>query len=602
MENLGRTAKKHSKEFPAWNKWVQDRPVKFWSEMSVLIEGGKCELLADSEGGRIFMLSFYPDMINEIYRYADDSADQPFPSEESLRLSLPENQIKQLSPEYDLLAILADPKKADASILNFNFPEGFGSALVLPAMIPRQITETAILKLRNYLRRYGNKEYVFHKLTTLLHGKESYVNDQLDQILIRPIDLYRSIQESGELTSVFWAHLCSLIKSDIKKKKEHLPMDIAAFQAIHIIEIVNGYFRTVAVKRHEREMAFKALEACLAKPPYFYTMEQIMKFQGPSGNALLNQYSAEELETWLRKQITESSNGGLPSLLIIKDIAGYEQSFILKEKMLLLCARFLTEARGLIRNKISKHWCKLIYNYKSDPAMDSDDDFERFLARLADRYCPDLVTLLADPKLPVLYMEMEDKENGIPPAARVFSKGKLISYTNMFIVRRKDLLLEAKLALPFWYSMPILSALIGFLRRIFSKKKPVVEEIDSEQEIIEEKDRVAVIRAAAEDLELDLVPPGYSIESYLEVLEDRWSRLIDRVAREDLISDVQYLARESLRRTVKLHKLFKPTREILNQTSENIVIRNQALSSITARDSLVFYIELFMIKLLVNLK
>ena len=602
LEYLGRAAKIYSKDNPAWKKWQQDRSVKFWSEISTIAEGGKCELIPDSESGSIFMSAYYPEMLAEIYKTADDSADMPFPNEESLKLTLPETQVKRLNSEYDLYSILADPKNVDSPILKINFPEDFGSALVLPSMVPRHLAEIAILKVRNYLRRYGNKEYVYHKLIAMLQGKESYLKDQLDQIIIRPIDLFRAIEESRELTAAFWAHFCSLVKNDIKKKKEHLLVDIAAYQATHIIEVINAHFRARALKKRELEMAFKALEGCLAKPPYIYTMDQILKFTGTSGAPLLNQYTGEELEAWLKRQTTESKDDELPGLLLVKGTGG-EQFFILKEKMLLLCARLLTDARIFVKNKVSKHWSKLIYEFKHEPAMDDDDEFERTLLKTAEKYCPDLMSLLDDPKLPVVYLEMEKRENGVPPTARIFNKGKLLPYSYLFYVRRKDLLQEAKLVLPFWYSMPLLSAIISFFRNLFKRKpKKLHDETDKEQEILEETDHSAAIKDAAEELELDLVPPGYTIDIYLKELEDRWSRLIDRVARENLVNDVQYLVRDSLRRTIKVNKNFKPTREALNQIADNLVIRNQALSSLSARDSLIFYIELYLIKLLINIK
>jgi pyoverdine/dityrosine biosynthesis protein Dit1 len=88
----------------------------------------------------------------------------------------------------------------------------------------------------------------------------------------------------------------------------------------------------------------------------------------------------------------------------------------------------------------------------------------------------------------------------------------------------------------------------------------------------------------------------------MEELEDRWSRLIDRKAREDLINDVKFLARDNLRRVVKVQKNFKPTQEIISDIAANLVSRNKALRSLSARDSLLLYLELYMLKLLGNIK
>ena len=604
LDYLGKSARKNAKEYPVWNKWVQDTSVKFWAEISVLAEEGKCELLPEPDDGQVFMTFFYPKKLSEIYRYADDKADMPFPSEDSLGIYMPENQVKCLSAEYDLLQMLLDDTPSGFPILKLGFSDEFGSALVLSDMIPRQLTEIAILKIRNYLHQFGNKEYAFHKLVSQLQGKESFLKDQLEQIMIRPVDLFRSIEESGELSSIFWAHFCGLIKSDISKKKERIPKDFAAYQSAQIIEVVNGYYRSLAIKRRDVEAAYKNLENQLARPPYLYTMEQILKLTSPTGGLLTNVYTAEQLGEWIEDQITESKNGEFPRMLIVKG-SGKEEQFLLKEKMLPLCAKLLATARILVKSKISKSWSRLIYDFKSEPAMLNDNDFEKALLKLTENLCPDLVFLLADPRFSLVYEEMESKENGVPPGAKVFDKGKLLPYSSLLFINRKELLAEVRAPLPFWYSLPIISSIVKFFKNLSkkSKKKKAGQQLPEDgQVILEEIDRAGEIRIMAEGLELDIVPPGYSVDLYLEELEDRWSRLLNREARENLISDTRFLIRENLRRTLKIEKQFKPTKERINQLAENIVAFNKALSSLSARDQLILYIELYIVRLLVNIR
>ena len=607
LDYLVRSAKMYAKDSPSWKKWLEeDRKVKFWSEVSALAEKDKCELLGDSIDGRIFMSSYYPDLLTEVYKHIDEKPDMPFPSEESLKIAIPGNQVKYLNSEYDLLPILADPGKSGTPILKIGFPESFGSAVVLPGMIPRQLTEIALRKIREYLHHHGNREFAYHKLSTTLQGKETFVKDQLDQIIMRPVELYKAIEESSELTSAFWAHFCNLLKNDIKKKKERLFSEIAVFQSLHIIEVVNGYYRSLALRKKEVELAFKNLEACLAKPPFLYTMDQILKFTGPNGGLLKDQYTSEELEAWIRKLTTETKDDKLPVMLVLKTSSAIEQGFILKTKVLSLCARLINDARGVVKSDVSKRWGKLVHDYQSEPAMENDIDFEKVLAKIAEKHCPELMSLLSDPKLAVVYFEMEQKENVIPASARIFSNGKLIPYSALFHVWRKDLLSDAKSALPFWYSMPILSAIIGFFKRLSQRKKlakkPSHDEETDEQEILEEKSRVDYLRDTAEELELELIPSGYTLDQYLSSLEDRWIRLIDMEARENLINDVKYLAKETLRRTLRLQRQFKPTREAVSQLAYSFVIHHPVLSNVIARDSLILYVELCFIKLLVNIK
>ena len=602
LEFLEKYARKYSKESPIWDKWLEEKEIKFWAELSILSEEGKCELFTKEQNSYIYMPNYYPVLLNSVYRNADDDAENPFPCEESLGITLPENQTMHLNSSHDLFSIMDTPKHPAYTILKINFPDNFGSALVLPSMFPRHIAEIALLKIRIYLKRYGNKEYTYHKLSTALQGKESFLKDQLDQIIIRPLDTFNTIKDARELSYVFWAHFCSLAKNDIKRKGEHLSTDIAAYQSFFIIETINGYYKAKAQKQREKETAFKNLEGIMAKPPYLYSMKQMLGFTNSLGKLLLGFYSTEEFETWLKNQTTIHTDRDLPPLLLMKGQDPNEQYFLLKEKMPAFCAMLLTEVRIRISDALTKHWSALLKEQKKEPAMDNDEEFEKALLRTAKKLSPELVTLLADPRLALVYMELE--RNQQPATLKLFAKDKLLPYSSLFLINRKNILQAAKLFLPFWYSIPILSAIIGFFKQL-TKKKPKSrhsDEIDDTEDILGEKTHTGDIRTAAQELEFAMLPAGHTIDSYLEELEERWSRLIDRKARENLINDVQYLVRDNLRRILRVEKHFKPTQEIIRQIADDMIGRNTALRSISARESLLHYIELYIVKLLGNLR
>jgi hypothetical protein len=602
LAHLENSAAKHPDECAAWNKWVKDRAVKFWSEISSFAEEGKCVLQTETNGGQIFMAQLFRESLNKVYLDSNENADLPFFNEESLAVIVPESQIKLLGSDGEFASFLSEPGDSSKQILKIIFPDGFSSALVLPGMIPRHLVEMAFIKIQSYLRRYGNKDYAFNKLAPQLQCHESYLKGKLETIILRPRDLFNDLIEGGELTNLFWAHFCSLVKNDIKKKKERLSMDVAAFQAVYIIDIINKYHKSLTVKQKELEKAFKELESCLGKSPYIYTIKEIINFQSSKGGLLLNQYTPEELEAWLKSKTT-GEYGKLPELFTMRGFVKDDKSYVLKDKMVALCIRFLIDGRFKVKDAVSKHWNKLLLDYKKEPAMENNGEFEKFIFRLAEEFCPELQILLADPRFIVVYQDTEQAKNNIPASFRIIDKGQLLPYSAVFDIRRKELLQSIKFSLPFWYSMPILSAIIGFFNQSFKKKSsPPILEKSKEPKNQGEKDRASLIKFAAEEIEWALIPPGYTIDLYLENLEDRWGRLIDSEARKNLIIDVRHLARDCMRKTLRVQKQFKPTHEAINQMAYNLVIGNTALASLAARDALILYLELQMIKLLENIK
>jgi hypothetical protein len=604
LEFLEKYAKHKVLQQGEWEKWTADVGIKFWSEMASLAEEGKCVLMADTPEGRIYMPFFYVDTLLAAYQSLDNDDGEPFPDGESLQISIPEDQLRVLGLDSDLGAFFEkNAEKPTLPVIKLVFPENSGSLLILAPMIPRRLMEGALIKARRYLRSHGNKEYVLHKLSPQFAGKEKYLREMLDKLLIRPLDCMINMETYGDFSWIFWPPFCALIKNDIKKRKEVLSGDIAALQASYVIETCSAFYKARAVKHREQEMAFRDLELHMDKPPLYYTMEAITRFTNSKGVSLLGLYSREELEAYITKRASEGKDNLLPEWFILQGKKG-EKWYVKKEKYLPLCARLLIDARPLVKGEITGRWVRLIKSFRSERAMESDGDFDRLLAAYTAKIMPVLAAMLEDEKLLWAYEELEKTQRAIPVSSRIFSRQKLIPMSALYVLKRKDLLTDAKILLPFWYSLPILSAIIAFFMKLRKGKKEQEANGDEgiKNEPAEEKDSARDIQNAARKVEAQLVPKGKTLDSYLAELETRWSRLLNKQARADLINDVQSLARDNLRQVVKIHKSKKINQEGLEETAAGIIAHNSALQSLGGQDSLHLYMELYMVKLLITFK
>jgi hypothetical protein len=597
-------------EQPEWIRWTEETGLKFWSEMASLAESGKCVLMTDIPEGRIYMPYYYEDLLKEAYRSADNTADIPFPSEESLRITLPADQARiinlgsELAPFFEKDKNPAENQNPQTPIIKLIFSDDCGSALILDSMIPRRLMETALLKVRYYLRGHGNKEYALHKLSPQLQGKEKYLREILDQVLIRPLDCLSSMESFGDFSWLFWAYFCALVKNDIKKKKEILPEDLAALQAVLIIEICNGFYKARAVKQREREMAFRVLELKMEKTPCYFTMDEIVKFSNNKGVTLIGLYSREDLETYIKKRISEGGENELPPWLILQGEKG-QRWYIKKEKFLPLCAKLLIDTRPQIKKEIIKRWTKLIQAFRTEAAMENDADFDKLLAAQTALLCPPLIALLKDQKLLFVYEELEQTQGFIPASSRIFKGDSLIPMNALYVIRRRDLITDAKILLPFWYSIPILTAIVAFFKNLGRKKrrkKDLDENITAEEETASENMDARDIQNAARDIETALVPQGQTLDEYLAELETRWLRLLNKQARQNLVEDVKSLIRDHLRQTIRMQKKKKISPEGLSEMAAALISHTPALRSIGGQDSLKLYMELYMVKLLLIFK
>jgi hypothetical protein len=466
--------------------------------------------------------------------------------------------------------------------------------------------EMAIFKVRYHLLERNNKDYVTHKIYPHMQGRETFIRDTIDTIINRPLDCIPSLESSGESTYLFWVCFCSLIKSDIGKKNEKLVGDIAAVQAAFVIEICNNLFKSFALKDKERDAAFRALEAQMDKPPCYYTTGDIIKFTNNKGVNLLGQYSNKELEDYIRKKTTESENGEVPAWIIIT-ARNNEKWFIKKGNLLPLVTRFLIEARPAMLKEINSRWKYLIQNYKSEAAMENDGDFDRLLSSFIGSVSPMLKSFLDDQKLLWVYDEIERTNGAIPPASRIFHNDKLIPASHLFALKRKEILIGIKLSLPFWYSVPILSSILGFFakfrrqRKVSRREIPRSVDIDFD-EAVSPKNPAHEIVNSARAMEFDLVPPGKTLDEYLREVESRWSKLLDKEARKNLVEDINSLVRDNLRKALRVRKHSRLTEQGLRELAEGIIKGTPSLETLKANDSLCLYMQLYMLKLLLNIR
>lgn len=609
---LEKYAKHYEAERPDLAYWAQDTGRKVWAELSKLSSDNKIELITDETGTVISIHQFYIDLIQQAYKNIDESAELPFPDEAQLGIVIPANQVRSINIEFDLPNMIPQNAQENPPILKLVFPDNGGSALILPTMIQKRLLEISLLKVRHYLRSHNNKEYIQHKLAPAFQGKEAQLRDTLNQLLVRPFDAIRDMEASGDFIYPFWAYLCTQVKGDIKKKNDRLPEDMAALQAVLVIEVYNNFFKGKVTREKEAETAFRNLELQLEKSPYFYTIDDIIRFTDTKGIPLLGQYTQEALEQFIKEKTTTATKDKLPDLLIIQGQAG-EKWFIKKNRMLVLCFKLLGEVRPKVKTAISQRWFRLMQNYDSEPAMQDEEAFEQELWELTGRVSPPLVSLLDDKKLYLVYEELEKAENGIPENTRLFYKGALVPLSELLLLQQKDLLTDVKVLLPFWYSLPFISPIIAFFKRQSRKKKKLTKTTSAVQRPqapndssvdtnnspteIKKQDRRAELREAAQKARSRLIPEGHTLDSYMEDLLDRWNRIINVDAKNNLTEDVNALIRDYLRRTIRSLKNAPFTADRISNLAETLV-NTPNLQKLPAQESLKLYIQLYIIKLL----
>jgi hypothetical protein len=590
-------------EQPEWTRWSKDASRRVWEDLGPLIEEGKCALLTEKTGARIFMRRFYIDLLEAAYLNPDESAANPLPSAKSMKVKIPSEHLKPLNVATDMVAYLDNPQSESMPLISLVFPPGLPDALALSTMIPRRLSETAMLKVRHFLRINDNKDYLQNKLLPHYQGKESPLRDLFNRILMRPLDCLNDLENGDDLPYMFWAAFCGLARSDLSVKKDLLNEDIALMQSSYILEIMNNYFRAKAFKRKEREIALNDLELAFDQAPYAFSMEAIQKFVNSKGVPLLGLYSREDLQQWLVEKVKAVTAETLPEILLITGPADARR-YIKKEHYFNFSVKQLNEARPLIKRTLKDRWLKILREYNKEGSMEKDGDYEKLLQRLVGEQCPDLMAVLVDKKLYLVCDELERAQGFIPENSRFFLHGgALLPLATILLMKRRELLAETKALLPFWYSIPLIVASIAFfnkLKNLRFAKRETAKGNASVGRPLGSRSQERKIRETALQLESEMVPFGDEIDGYLGKLENRWNTLLTTQARQDLSTDVKTLVRDRLRQVLHGRRPVMLTRDSLGKLAERIVDENSVLRDLNNQENLRQFIILYMVKLLVE--
>jgi hypothetical protein len=588
----------------------------FWDEVPALTQSGHCVLVTDPKESGVFITSYFRERIAEVYKDIDKTPESPFPDAVSLKMKIPPNCVHSINLNTDMgiffgvkkddgetagptvgrLGHLPDPQE----IIKIHFPDKCGTTLMPASLIPRRLMEIALSKVGHYLRNRNNKEYMMNKLISLMHDTEQGVRDFFDKIMMNPSDCLEEMERATEFPYLFWTYFCPLVKNDMGRKKDLFPEDIAILQAVRVIEVGSGFYRSIAAKKRDLEAAFKILEACMDNPPHRYTMEEISGFTNEKGVYLLKIYSYEELQAYVKKAAGESKNGLLPEWLTMRASDG-RRCFVKKPYYFPICIGMISEVRPQIKRIITDRWTSMIKDFSDEAAMESEVEFNKLLEKQTRIINPILWEMLGEPKLRLLYGELE-REGPVPKYSRIVKDNVLIPYSSLYSLKRKELLTDVRLAVPFWYSIPIIAAIMAFFMKPGKKKggvtqrntpniaggpSPVYEKVNAE------------LQGIISSIEEAIVPNNKTPDEYLADLEKRWSGLLEKKDRQDLLSGVQALVRDNMRQDIKTRKQKKNlNRDKLREMSSLLVSGNPVLQKLRDRESLRLYIELYILKLM----
>lgn len=568
----------------------------------------KHEVYLTTQGGKpvVIVITYYSVLYANRFKDIISNITVPFPCVTDLPKQLPVEAIEKTDAS-EIIPKLQQEQDVKSPVLYCMMMPRDIPAILFPACVPVQfLTRAAMAKIRHMLKKDEYHDYFQKKLRNANPTKEIGSQTFYTRFLQHPDNADQTFDFNGD-AFYFWSQLCYFIRIDFEKIKDRTIEDINVLQALSICEIWMMSLKEKANAQQVREDALRELEAALARPPFFYSMDSILKIRDSKGALLYGQYNEDDLKEFLQKLTTESENNELPKILVFKVETG-ARYFIYKQRVFQLVVRLANEAHDTIEKDLTDKWFNSLSEYSKLPEMKDKKAFETVLKDEVRTLSPVLWSLLNANFLTMLNYENDHSENA--NSFHIFSNGKLLPYSELLMLSNSSILSTAKIMLPFWHTIPILSWIMSMINSKKNEKKPrkkAIKEFSADDipddtpkqspgRYVNKKE--AVIEAARNVAD-ELVPSGSTIDRELDSYLKLWNKMITKEAHASLTEDVNSLIRDYTRKVMRTISASTFTVDRVRTLAETLV-KTPNMQKIKENDALTMYVELYILRLLSN--
>jgi len=585
-------------EKPEYACYTDISEARLLTELAALESDGKAEIINDKKRGKHVFVPFY--FVDKIIRKYENIREKPemlFPLTNELPQNFTKRFLRYIRINTDFTQL--QPEKGHSAFLyQLIFPDDTPPLIFPSNFSTDQMLELAIAKLRFFFQRDELCDFIQRKMVAINPEKEYMVRNFILTIQAHSFEALYALKESGEVY-LYWNYLCTIIKQEFSKKTEKMSDEIALLQSVFIIEYLNNYYRNKTQQSLQRETALKNLDLAFQKPPYYFNRAAIMNFKDSRGVPLLGQYRKQDLEQYMEEKTMSDRDGNLPELLSFR-INGGERHYVMLGKTVPLILSLVNDNRKKIRDACLKRWYQQFTHFKQTDDMHNDAAFNILLKNLCEEHTPPLYSLLTASFIFVLPTDKHIHKSQAAEIRRIFTNERLISYTDLFMLNRQELLADTKILLPFWYTTPVLSSILAlFMRPRNAKNKKEDDTSAKRPETKPQSGKKLSPREIASKLQAEFIPANKSLQDCIIEQLDLWNTIIDPVIRKQNTDDVNSFIRDQIRIANRAQSFSKLTAERIHTLADTI-INSPGLSTVNNKNALRLYTEYYILWLIIH--
>ena len=586
-------------------------------------------IVVSTEGDRPRLLTlpdFHVVALLDEYRRLPDEPVRPFPREENAPARIPPEAIVSAEVKGQLGALMEASAPGMKGIVRLQFPEGVESLIVPQESVGQNLPEAAVAKVGRYLQDGKNAAYAETKLLGALRGSEVAVRQAMEDVTLRPKKAAATVMAPNDFNFRFWTYLSNLIIKDFAAKSEKTEQDMGVIQSAYLI----GYavFHKKGALQREREYSEdrKNLENQVHRAPFVFGFQDLYQLKDEKGTPFINKHSRDFVHSFLKEKTTRSGQENIPPIVRVHAKEHKKDYFIHKDFVVPVFLQKLAESGEELRRHYVEEWTAALKEDRPPEPSRTDAAFRRDVEMKVARDFP-LITALANGGMLALVaseVHLPDATKG--ELRKCFAVENILRpYDELLGLSRQELVKNARMYLPFWMTVPILSGIMKLFRRMFGGGgKPKVDDEESaapgrpEAKIVARSAATAAAAPAASgptsahaaqrenlirykrsvlSLVAQYVPRGATIDSTLAQLSEKWNPLYAAAQKKNLVEDVNALVRDFLRPVRRSFFAAPPDLKRIHALAEQLST-SKALAQIKKRDPLMRYIELYMIRCL----
>ena len=582
-------------------------PAVFSASLVKLQAEDKIKLERFSQTGeivKVVCVRYFEEKLRKIYADMEENNSIPFPDPDAFGVPCPAALIQKIDVKTEFVRLLEGNLAVTRPILQLQFKEFDHPMLVFKDMLDYELIKFCVEKIQYFFKNENNYEYMASKLNTTLLNEQSGVALMLSMIVKKPAEAVESIRKTNTFTFKFWTVLASTIVKEFGARHATGAADFVFAQAAFLLGYYNVYCKGCFQKETAIEVCRTDLMKSLTKPPYLFTVAQIMEFKDSKENLLYKKVGRDMYESFIRELLTDSGENP-PQLMTVKN-AHQQEVFILYKTVPLYLEENLKIIRQDMYETLRRKWINDLERCEWLPEMEDDQAFESLMKKyLIDHYA-DFYALLNYHLLKQIqkYPGMGDKQKAIIMLYIDEINHQILPLFRLFGINRRSLFSDARVMVAAWKSNKVLRFLVLFFKQLFmtgAARKAMKEDRKrkknkSQKEFQKISDNGA-LNESVSLLKEHFLAPGMTVEAGLENLIDRWNPLIDAVAKRNLVEDVNSFIRDYVRKLKRSFITNPPNKERVENIAESLS-NTQAFDAIKEKEALRQYMALYIVKLL----